>query len=133
MADTGTLTWTNGHGREESHVIHWRVDLREFRGTPAHAHLLVAANRHLSITGLENLLEVEGVPRSRSWIQRRRWLSQQPDAVNALGRPDADRMETRALEIIRAHPRMSARALSKLLAECGIPRGKDWVWKNRCR
>lgn len=128
------LTWTDWRGREVTRVLNLTLILRDYRGTPGHALLLIASNRHLSVGDLSRLLESEGIERSRSWIQRRRWLFSDPDAVNVSGsKPNADGQDARALKIIQANPKLSLRQLAYLLKERGIRRGKDWVMHNRGR
>ena len=128
------MTFTNGHGKEVSREIDMTPDIRKFRGTPGHALLIIAANRHLSVSDLWRLLGLEGIERSWSWIQRRRWLFQDPDTVNGYGpKPNADGKDSRAIDIMRDNTTLSARQLSRLLKDNGISRNKDWVQKNRCR
>lgn len=128
-----SISWTDWRGREQRRPINPTLNVDEFRGAPGHALLLIAANRHLSVSDLRRLLDVEGIERSRSWIQRRRWLFSDPDAVNAPGaKPNRDGRDERAIAIMRDNPNLSARQLSYLLKQHGIRRGKDWVLKNRC-
>jgi len=129
---TGALNFVDGRGREQCRSIRYVVDVRDFEDTPGQAHLVIAANRHLSVGDLVRLLRTFGIERSRSWVQRRRWMYQDPDTVNRSGgKPNADGKDERAIEIMLDNPRLSARQLVRLLAENGIKRGKDWVWLNR--
>jgi hypothetical protein len=131
MGDTGRMYWTDGRGREVERPVNYILDIRKHVGEPGWALLAVAANTHLSIADLERLLATEGVYRSRSWIQRRRWLFQQADAVNNQGRPNADGKDEKAKRIMEEYSSSSARQLVRILAENGIVRGRDWVWRNR--
>jgi hypothetical protein len=133
---TGTLTFEDGRGRPQSRPINFTLDVRDFEGTAGEAHAVIAANRHLSVGDLRLLLSSFGIERPRSWIHRRRWMYQDPETTNEVGaKPNADGKDERARAIIRDkdNSRMSARQLVHLLREHGIPRGRDWVWKNRGR
>jgi len=128
---TGKLTWDDATNRHHTRPINYTLDIRDFQGRAAFALLAIAANHHLGTSDLERLLNALGVERSRSYIQRRRWMVD-PTADNPGAKPDVDGQDERAQQIIREHPRKSARALVRLLAEHGIKRGKTWVWQNRC-
>jgi hypothetical protein len=132
------MSWIDGHGNEVTQEVNQVIDVRDFLGTPGYLLLVVAANTNLSISDIERFLhlqgrEVDGVERSPSWIQRRRWLFQKPGADNTKGpRPNGDRNEARALKIIRERPTVSLRSLAVLLRERGIARSREWVRKHRC-
>ena len=129
-----TMRWTDWRGKVQTRQINPTLTLEQYKGTPGHALLIIAANRHLSVADLERLLDSEDIERSRSWIQRRRWLFSDPDAINAPGtKPNVDNKAARAIAIMRDNPNLSLRQLSYLLKQHGIHRGKDWVMKNRCR
>jgi hypothetical protein len=128
----GELNFTNGRGKKVTREINYTLDTRSHAGEPGWAWLAIAANPHLSIADLVRLLELEGIERSRSWIQRRRWLFQDSDKINSRGYPNADGKDDSAIAIIRANPRMSARQLVRLLGESHISRSHDWVWRHRC-
>jgi hypothetical protein len=112
------------------------IDVERFRGTPGYALLVVAANTNLSVFDIERYLRdvVGGLDaRSKSWIQRRRWLFQQPDADNSKGRtPNGDGQAARAVKIMHENPKLSVRGLVRLLGEHGIKREREWVRKHRC-
>lgn len=134
MANKCKMTWTDWRGREQTREVNWVIDARTLKETPGYALLLIAANPHLSLRDLDRLLKTLGVERSRNWLQKRRWLFQQPEAVNAPGvKSNADGRDDAALALMRDNPTQSLRDLSRLLARHGIRRGKDWVRKNRCR
>lgn len=133
---TTTMSWTDLQGREQVRVINHVLDIRDFKETAAYAWLLIAANTNLSAGDLESFLSIVArdfpkVARSRSWIQRRRWTCQPPDAVNPINRPNRDGQDARALKIMAANPKLSLRSLVVLLKERGIQRGKDWVRRYR--
>ena len=114
------------------------IDVREYLGTPGYSMLVVAANTNLSVAAIEDLLldvaeEHPLVARSRSWIQRRRWLFQQPDTSNFKPtKADQDGRQKQALQIMSLNPKLSACGLSRLLKERGIVRSREWVRKHRC-
>jgi hypothetical protein len=134
MSDKETMTWTDGRGKPASREVNLTLAVNKFRGTPGHALLIIAANTHLSVSDLWRLLGSEGIGRSRSYIQRRRWLFQDPDTINVQGtKPNLDGKDDRAFQIMRDNPTLSLRQLSRLLKQHGIHRGKDWIMHNRCR
>jgi hypothetical protein len=138
MADKATMTWTDGWGHTVERDVGLSIDVEKFRGTPGYALLVVAANTNLSVGDIERYLTyIVGGPdeRSTSWIQRRRWLFQQPGTDNSAknGRAaNGDGQAARAGKIMRANPNLSVRGLVRLLGECGIERGREWVRQHRC-
>jgi hypothetical protein len=131
MDDKGKLSWTNGHGKEETRDINYTIDIRDHHGEPGFALLAIAANTRLSVADMRRLLESAGVGRSRSWTQRRRWLFQQPGTVNSQSHPNADGNDKRAHAIMAANPTRSVRQLVWLLSKAGISRGREWVRVHR--
>ncbi len=136
MGDTSKLTWTDYQGRERGFEVNHMIDVRKFLGTPGYSMLVVAANTEQTIANIEMFLEYQAreyplVERSKSWIQRRRWLFQQPDARNEKGLRNRDGRDKIAVQIMGENPRESARGLVKILKERGITRSKDWCWKHR--
>jgi hypothetical protein len=132
MADKGTLSWPGNAGRTETRPINWTLDIRDHRGEPGFALLLIATNTHLSVTDLLLFLHSEGVGRSRTWVQRRRWLFQQAETVNSPGhKPNGDGKDARAVEIMLDNPKLSVRDLSRMLKENGINRSRDWCRRHR--
>ena len=124
------MKWIDGHGNEVSREIIETIDLRQFEGRPGYALLVLAANPHLSRVNIWHWLQHKGVERSQTWIARRRWLFQEPCAPGT--KPDSDGKRNRAVEIMRANPTLSLRDLTRLLAEYGIKRSREWVRRNRC-
>jgi hypothetical protein len=131
----GTLRWTDLRGKEQTRETNRTININDFKGLPGYPLLVLAANRHLSGGVLEALLELAGGKnlRSRSWIYRRRWLFLDPETAQGSGpQPNADGRDPRAVAIMRENPTLSLRDLSRLLAQHGIKRGKDWVRQHRC-
>ena len=119
-----------GNGKK----IRYRLDINagDFKGRAGMPWLIMAANVHLSITELLEVMAVYGYERTRSWVSRRRWIFFDADYVRNVGRVrNADGQEARAQRIMEQHPHVSARELARILRENGIQRGKDWVLKHR--
>jgi hypothetical protein len=129
MTDTLTLSRTNGRGKAEKKTVKQTLDIRDFKGRPGFALLLIAANPHLSVTDILECLRLHGVGRSRTWVTKRRWLFQ--DKVGPGGKADVDGKDNAARKIMGNNPTLSLRDMSILLAENGIVRGKDWIRRNR--
>ena len=133
-----TMYWADWRGNERTREVNQVIDVSKFLGTPGYSALVVAANTHLSVTDLERFLdfqakETPGVGRSASWIQRRRWLYQQPGTNNAKGREsNEDGKYARAVAVMRENPKLSVRNLTSLLRERRIIRSREWVRKHRC-
>jgi hypothetical protein len=123
------MTFVDGHGKEVTREVHETLDIRKFQGMPGYALLVIAANPHLSCFNIWRWLRANGVGRTQSWIARRRWLFQDPSPPGA--KRDPDGQNNRAFTIMTANPRLSVRDLTKLLAERGISRSREWVRQNR--
>jgi len=128
----GTMSFTNGRGKLVTREVNWTVDLKSHEDDPGFALLVIAANGHLSVADLRRLLKTECIERSTGWIQRRRWLFQEPGTANSPGKPNADGKDEAATEIMLENLKLSLRQLVRLLAEKGINRSRDWVRRNRC-
>ncbi len=114
----------------------YRLDINaaDFKGRAGMPWLIMAANLHLSINELLEVMEAYGYQRTRSWVSRRRWIFFDAGYVRNAGRiRNADGQEGRAYQIMDKHPHVSARELTRILRKSGIQRGKDWVLKNRVR
>jgi hypothetical protein len=110
------------------------IDAREFKGRAGMPWLIMAANVHLSITELLEVMAAYGYERTRSWVSRRRWIFVDANYVRSCGvARNADGQEDRAYRMMAKHPHVSARELARILRQNGIKRGKDWVLKNRVR
>jgi hypothetical protein len=131
MSDKVTMRWEDWRGHEVTREVNQIIDVRDYLGTPGYALLLTAANTNLSVSDIRSWLEIKGVGRSRSWIQRRRWLFQQPDAVNSPGHPNADSKDADAIAIMSEHPTVSLRDLATQLQRHGITRSREWVRQHR--
>lgn len=136
-SDHQILSWTDYRGREQERTFRMTLDVRDFLGTPGYSLLLMAANTDLGVPDIQMFLdsvaeETPGVARSASWLQKRRWLFQQPGTKNPKGvRADADGLQEQAYAIMREHPRLSLHKLRELLTERGITRSREWIRKNR--
>jgi hypothetical protein len=128
----GNLSWTDGRGEEQTREINYTIDVREFKGRAGYPLLLVAANWRLSVRVLSMLLETEGGnnARGRNWVFKRRWMFADPETIN--DQESTDGKDARAVAIMRENPTLSLRYLSRLLAQHGIKKGKDWVRRHRC-
>ena len=134
-----TLRWIDYRGFEQTRIFNQTIDVRAFIGTPGYSLLVVAANTHLSIANIEHFLdersrEAPGTARSKSWIQRRRWLFQRPGTDNNTKRPvpDLDGKQARAVAVMSEYPKASLYELVGILREHGIKRSREWVRLHRC-
>lgn len=129
------ISWKDWDEKEHSREVNYVIDIRDYKGRPGFPWLVIAANPHLSVNVLWRWLTSEGknYERSESWINRRRWLFQDPEKATSTGRqPNADGRDGRAIAIMQENPTLSARAMSRLLKEHGIRRDKNWVLRHRC-
>jgi hypothetical protein len=132
MPETWTLTLEpDRYGRERSRTVNLTIDIREFKDRAGFAWLLMAANPHLSVREIQDVLESIGEQhyRPNGWISRRRWL------FHGTGKPgakrNADGQEERARKIMADNPRLSCRQQAHLLGDKGIGRSAEWVRQNR--
>lgn len=126
-----TFTWTDWQGREISREVNLTLDVRDFKGRAGMPWLIMAANVHLSINDLLEVMRAFGYERTRSWVSRRRWIFFPADYVRNTARVNADGQDARASRIMAENPRASARELARILKKMGIRRGKDWVLRHR--
>ena len=127
-----TMKWDWGNGPQER-PINLTLDIRDFEGTAGYAWVFLAANPHLSAADIWRwlLMKGNGMARSESWIQRRRWLFLPRGTINSRSKPNRDGKDEKAITLMAEHTRLSLRDVVRLLAQHGIKRGKDWVRKHR--
>jgi hypothetical protein len=128
---TLTLDKPDRYGREQTRTVNLIIDIRDFRDRAGLAWLVMAANPHLSVSDIQEVLFNVGEQheRPRGWISRRRWLfhgSQRPGT-----RRNADGHDEKARRIMEENPHLSSRQMAHLLRKNGIPRSPEWVRKNR--
>jgi hypothetical protein len=129
---TGSITWEDWRGREQRRPINYIADWRECRHPAGKALMIVGANTHLSLTDIERLLSAEGIERSRSWVNRRRWLFRAAEKVGVSSPANRDGQDARAIAIMARHRTFSVRKLAFVLRDdYRIRRGVDWVRKHR--
>lgn len=111
--------------------IRYRVvsNAGDFKGKAGLPYLIIAANPHLSLNELVDVMAAYGCYRGRTWVSRRRWMYFDPRDVG--GVRNADGQDERAYRIMDQHPQVSARELVRILQKNGIRRGKDWVLRRR--
>ena len=136
MSDSEMFRFRDGRGQEVTRDVNLTLDIRDFEDKPGYPWLFLAANAHLSYDVMLRYLESKGarLERTKGWLQRRRWMFEPANAVNGPGvKANADGKEARAIAMVRANATLSAAKLSRLLAESGIRRSREWVRRNRCR
>lgn len=133
MPETWTLTLgeLDRYGREQVRTVNLTIDIRGFKDRAGFAWLVMAANPHLSVRDIQEVLANVGEQHERpvGWISRHRWLFHGPGSAG--GKPNADGLDEKALRIMEDNPRLSSRQMAHLLRENGVPRGKDWVIRHR--
>ena len=132
VGNSVSMSWEDGRGHEVTRAVNQIIDVRDFVGTPGYALLLVAANTNLSGGEIDRYLKRIAIGRSRNWIQKRRWLFQQPGTSNPTSPVDVDGKDARAREIMRMFPELSVRDLAAVLKENGVVRSREWVRIHRC-
>ena len=116
------------------------LDIRKFEGRAIWPWLFLAATWDtMSLSDIDFCLFLfareKGVKceRTRSWVNRHRWMCEPPELVRQSGRrEDADGKKARAVQVMNANPRLSIRQLVATLKEHGIKRSREWVRKHRC-
>jgi hypothetical protein len=133
MSDTWTLTLDepDRYGREQVRVVNLTIDIRDFKDRAGFAWLVMAANPHLSVREIQEVLANIGEQHERpvGWISRRRWMFHGKGKSG--GRRNADGQAARARKIMDENPNLSTRQLARLLRDNGINRSPEWVRKNR--
>ena len=136
MSDSMQMTFEDGHGRECVREVRQTLDARSFLGMPGYPWLVMAANPHLSLSDIVRFLNWQaratpGVPRTESWVRRRRWLFLPLGVDTKRGPLSRDGRDGTAAKIMAEHPKESARGLVRLLKARGITRSKNWCLKHR--
>lgn len=131
-----TMWFTNGRNKRVNREVNETINLQDYLGTACYPLLVIFANPHLSVADIGMWLSLmarttPGTERPDSWIQKRRWMTKKPGEATGV-RPNGDGNDARAVSIMRANPKLSARKLATLLSEHGIARNKDWVVRRRC-
>jgi hypothetical protein len=133
MPDTWALTLgvPDRYGREQVRTVNLTIDIRDFKDKAGFAWLVMAANPHLSVRDIQEVLANVGEQHERpvGWISRRRWLFH--GTGNAGAKRNADGLDEMARRIMEENPRMSNRQMAALLREEGIRRSPEWVRKHR--
>jgi hypothetical protein len=128
---TLTLNKPDRYGREQVRTVNLFIDIRDFKERAGFAWLLLAANPHLSIADIQEVLSNVGEQHERpvGWIVRRRWLFR--DERKAGARRNADGLDESAHRIMNKNPKLSNRKMARVLRDNGIPRSPEWVRQNR--
>lgn len=132
MADTWTLTLEpDRHGREQTRTVNLTIDIRDFKDRAGFAWLVMAANPHLSVREIQDVLAAVGEQHERplGWISRRRWLFHGKGKRGA--KSNADGLDGKAHLLMDANPQLSNRQMSWLLKKNGVNRSPEWVRLNR--
>jgi len=133
MPETWTLTLgePDRYGREQTRTVNLTIDIRDFKDKAGFAWLVMAANPHLSVRDLQEVLANVGEEHERpvGWISRRRWLFHGTGKAGA--NANVDGLDEKAHKIMEENPRMSSLKLAYLLRKNGVPRSKEWVRKHR--
>lgn len=132
MPETWTLTLEpDRHGREQVRTVNLTVDIRDFKDKAGFAYLVMAANPHLSVRDIQEVLAAVGDQHERpyGWVVRHRWMFHDPRRAGP--ERDADGKDAHARSIMEANPHMSSRQLVYLLKKHGINRSREWVRKHR--
>jgi hypothetical protein len=129
-------TWTltlepDRYGREQTRTVNLTVDIRNFKDRAGFPYLLMAANPHLSVRDIQEVLAsvADELERPVGWISRRRWLF--PGTGKSGAKRNADGNDEKAHKIMEDNPRMSANQLVRLLKDNGIIRSREWVRTHR--
>jgi hypothetical protein len=133
MADTWTLTLEepDRYGREQVRTVNLTIDIRDFKDKAGFAWLVLAANPHLSVRDIQEVLANVGEQHERpaGWISRRRWMFHGTGKAGA--KQNADGLDEKARKIMEENPHLSNRQMVYVLREHGINRSREYVRKNR--
>lgn len=133
MPDTWTLTLDkpDRYGREQTRTVNLTIDIRDFKERAGFAWLVMAANPHLSVSDIQEVLSNVGEEHTRpvGWISRRIWVFRGKKKAGA--NSNVDGLNESAFKIMAENPRLSSRQMAQLLRKNGIPRSAEWVRQNR--
>ncbi len=133
MPETWTLTLgvADRYGREQTRTVNLTIDIRDFKDKAGFAYLVMAANPHLSIRDVQEVLATVGEQHERpvGWISRRRWLFHGTGKTGPKRNTDGN--DEKARKIMAENPRLSSRQMVYQLRESGIDRSREWVRKHR--
>jgi hypothetical protein len=132
MPETWTLTLEpDRYGREQTRTVNLTIDIRDFKDKAGFAYLVMAANPHLSVRDIQEVLAGVGEQHERpvGWISRRRWLFHGTGKTGP--KRDSDGRDETARRIMEENPRLSSRQMVYLLRKSGIGRSREWVRQNR--
>jgi hypothetical protein len=132
MPDTWTLTLDkrDRYGREQVRTVNLTIDIREFKERAGFAWLLMAANPHLSVRDIQEVLANVGEEHERpiGWISRRRWM------FHGKGQPGCQvnpQQAADAQKIMDDNPTASARRLAAMFRAGGLPFSREYARKHR--
>jgi len=105
---TLTLDEPDRYGREQSRTVNLTIDIRDFKDKAGFPYLVMAANPHLSIRDIQEVLAsvAERLERPYGWLVRHRWLFHDPRRVGT--KRDTDGKDADAQRIMEANPRVSS-------------------------
>jgi hypothetical protein len=92
LSDKITRSWTHWLGHTVTEEVNLVADARNVEGLAGYPWIIMAANPHLSNAAIERYLAecgIDGVERSLSWIQRRRWMFRRSPGRNG-AKPNID-------------------------------------------
>jgi hypothetical protein len=133
MPESWTLTLGEPDrcSREQTRTVNLTIDIRDFRDKAGFAYLVMAANPHLSVRDIQEVLAAVGEQHERpvGWISRRRWLFHGTGKTGP--KRNTDGKDETALRIMEENPRLSSRQTVHLLRKNDIGRSREWVRQNR--
>lgn len=112
-------------------TVNRTIDIADFTDRAGFAWLLMAANPHLSVREIQDVLSHIGEQHERpaGWISRRRWMFHGKGKTGA--KRNADGKDEQARKILADNPHVSCAKASYLLRKQGIRRSAEWVRQNR--
>ena len=132
MPDTWTLTLDNPdrYGREQVRTVNLTIDIRDFKDKAGFAWLVLAANPHLSVRDIQEVLAGVGEQHERpvGWISRRRWM------FHGTGKPGSQvdpQKAALARTIMEDNPTASNRQLAGMFRAAGLSFSRDYARRHR--